>query len=144
MSEADKIPDSILGLDVALPKLTDDGVDNNYAEWALRPESTLKAWGLWKFIEGDSSTPPALETQRISGTEKGQPRVIPIPGNKGEYNAVEDAEPWMSGNSLILSKIVFAVPDRLLYLVRPAEYAKKAWQNIKMLYPPINSLPVHK
>jgi hypothetical protein len=34
-----------------LPKLTDDGQNNNYGEWETKAYHILRSWDLWKYIE---------------------------------------------------------------------------------------------
>src|SRR5258708_33963617 len=43
-----------------LPKVLDDGTNNNYGSWKGRAYYKLQKWGLWKNIEGQGSHPPAI------------------------------------------------------------------------------------
>lgn len=46
----------------------------------------------------------------------------------------------MAANNLCLSKIVHAVPTHQLHLVKRAIYAKQAWESLRSVYQPRNSL----
>ena len=57
-------------MDSALPKLFDNGNDNNYVEWETKASWTLSLWNLWKYIEGPESTLSGTSTgTRWEGTE---------------------------------------------------------------------------
>jgi hypothetical protein len=66
---------------------------------------------------------------------------IHVPGNLAEHEqAVNDAEPWMAGNNTALARIVAAVPDHQLHLVKRTKYAKQAWESLRSVYKPQNWL----
>ena len=129
-----------------LPKLSDDGNNNNYGEWETKAYHILRSWDLLKYIEGEESTPPVIPTLRQEQTYDGyndaqQLTRIRVSGNKDAYDAaVAKAVPWTTSNNLCLSKIVNAVPNIQLHLVRRAKYAKEAWENLKAYYQPGNTL----
>ena len=45
MSDNERIPRN------ELPKIIDDGTNNNYGEWKMKSYYKLKEWGLLKYIE---------------------------------------------------------------------------------------------
>ena len=129
-----------------LPKLVDDGHNNNYGEWETKAYHILRSWDLIKYIEGPTSTPPEIPELRLPESYNGmndenELTTIHIRGNQEEYDlAVAEALPWTTGNNLCLSKIVNAIPNIQLHLVRRSTYAKEAWDSLKAFYQPGNSL----
>jgi hypothetical protein len=47
-------------IESTLPKLLDNGSDNNYGEWEIKASRTLSLLNLWKYIEGPDSSPSVL------------------------------------------------------------------------------------
>jgi hypothetical protein len=129
-----------------LSKLADDGQNNNYGEWETKAYHMLRSWDLLKYIEGPESTAPVIPPLRLEQVYDGFNdhdvlTRVHIRGNQDEYDeAVANAAPWMTGNNLCLSKIVNAVPNIQLHLVRRAQYAKEAWDSLKSFYQPGNTL----
>jgi hypothetical protein len=119
-----------------LPKIVDDGTYNNYGEWETKSYHKLREWNLLKYIEGATSQPPIIPPLRQTVThhgvdDNGHSNTIHVPGNLNlveHERAVNDAEPWMSGNNVTLARIVMAVPSHQLHLVKRAKYAKQAWE----------------
>lgn len=107
-----------------LPKLTDDGQNNNYSEWETKAYHILCSWDLWKYIEGPTSEAPNVpalrELQTFHGVDNnGNVLSIRDLGNKEEHEqAIKNAQPWMDGNNLCLSKIVTTVPSPQIHLVK--------------------------
>jgi hypothetical protein len=129
-----------------LPKLVDDGVNNNYGEWETKSYHKLDEWDLLKYIEGPSSEPPVIpplrETVSHQGIDDaGNVGTFHILGNANEHQqALTDAEPWLTGNKSALARIIAAVPASQLHLVKRAKYAKRAWEALRSVYQPRNSL----
>jgi hypothetical protein len=125
-----------------LPKIVDDGTNNNYGEWVTKLYHKLRSWDLWKYIEGPESVPPIIPALHDTVTHHGVDddgclRTIHVPGNLAEHEQkTKDAEPWMTANNLALSKIVNAVPAHQLHLVKCTLYAKQAWQSQCSVYQP--------
>jgi hypothetical protein len=128
-----------------LPKLTDDSFINNYSDWSSKCYHSLRTWGLWKYIEGPTSTPPAIpplvEATVVVGTDSdGVRREVTLPGNNDERERrIRDAQPWMGANDLTLNKLVSATPELQMHLVEDEIYAKQAWNNLATNYKPQNS-----
>jgi hypothetical protein len=129
-----------------LPKLTDDGTNNNYGEWKTKSFHKLREWDLLKYIEGPNSTPPTIPSLRETITYHGvddnnQLSTVHVLGNATEHQqAVIDAQPWMTGNNVALSRIVASIPSHQLHLVQQAKFAKQAWESLSSVYQPRNSL----
>ena len=129
-----------------LPKIIDDGTNNNYGEWETKSYHKLREWNLLKYIEGPDSEPPIIPPLRHTVTHHGVDNdsnvsSIHVPGNLAEHNeALTRAEPWMTGNNTALSRIVASVPSHQLHLVKCATYAKQAWESLRSVYQPRNSL----
>src|SRR6266403_1962981 len=129
-----------------LPKIIDDGTDNNYGEWKIRSYHKLREWGLLKYIEGPTSDPPFIPPLRQTLTcqsvdDNGNLSTTHVLGNDAEHQkALADAEPWLSGNNIALSRIVTALPSRQLHLVQNVLYAKQAWESLRSIYRPRNLL----
>ena len=129
----------------ALPKIIDDGTNNNYGEWETKSYHQLRDWDLLTYIEGSNSQPPIIPPLRhtVAHTgidDSGHMSTIHIPGNEDEHDqALKDAGPWMAGNNTALAKIVAAVPVHQLHLVKRAKYAKQAWESLRSVYPPPHS-----
>jgi hypothetical protein len=100
-----------------LPKITDNGTDNNFGEWETQSYHKLRDWDMLKYVEGPDSLPPIIPTLRHTTShrginEAGRLSTIHIPGNEEEYeDAVRRAVPWMNGNNSALARIVAAVPS---------------------------------
>ena len=129
-----------------LPKLVDDGRENNYGEWKTKSYHKLREWDLLKYIEGPDSNPPIIpplrERQTFHGVDDaGNQSTVHVPGNAAEHQtAVRKAKPWTTGNNIALSRIVAAVPGNQLHLVEHTLYAKNAWESLRSVYQPNNSL----
>lgn len=129
-----------------LPKIIDDGTNNNYGEWETKSYHKLREWDLLMYVEGPTSQPPIIPPLRHPVTHQGfddagQMSTVHVPGNEDEHEqALIDAQPWMSGNNTTLSRIVAAVPSHQLHLVKRAKYAKQAWESLRSVYQPRNSL----
>ena len=54
-----------------LPKLKDDGVNNNYGEWETKSYHRLEQWDLLKYIDGATSEPPFIPALRPPTTHHG-------------------------------------------------------------------------
>lgn len=128
-----------------LPKLIDDGNDNNYGEWKIKSYYMLRAWDLWKYIEGPESAPPIIPALRETATHcgigvSGCKQTFYVDGNHAEYQQkTEESKPWMDANDLALTTIVNAVPSLQIHVVENAIYAKQAWESLRSVYQPINS-----
>lgn len=131
---------------VELPNLVDDWINNNYGEWEIRSYHKLGEWDLLKYVEGPTSQPPVIPPLRHTVThhgidDDGHLSTVHVLGNLAEHEqALRDAIPWMTGNKTALARIVSAVPSHLLYLVKDAKYAKQAWESLRSMYRPQNSL----
>jgi gag-polypeptide of LTR copia-type len=129
-----------------LPKIVDDGINNNYGEWETKSYHKMREWNLLKYIEGPASQPPTIPLLREesihSGLDENDHVVkIRVPGNLAEHEqAVKNADPWMTGNNTALARIVSAVPSNQLHLVKRAKYAKNAWDSLRSVYRPRNSM----
>ena len=129
-----------------LPKFLDNGADNNYAEWRVKSYHKLLKWKLLKYIEGPSSIPPNIPPLRHTTThhgvdDDGHVSTFHILGNAVEHEqALTEAEPWMTGNNTTLSRIVASLPKHLLHSIEGVKYAKVAWENLRSIYQPHNSL----
>jgi hypothetical protein len=128
-----------------LPKLFDDGADNNYGSWKNRSYYKLREWGLWKYIEGPGSVPPTVPALCPSATyhgvdDDGHLTTAHVRGNEEEHRvAVATAEPWHAGNELALGRIYTALPDQSLHLLLGITHAKDAWECLRANYQPQNS-----
>jgi len=127
-----------------LPKLIDDGTNNNYGDWASRCYHLLRTWGLWKYIAGSTSIPPdvpaLVESKIVNAIVEGELKQVELPGNATEREKkLKDAQPWMDGNNLTLTKFVSAAPELQMHLVENEVYAKQAWENLGINYKPLNS-----
>lgn len=126
-----------------LPKLVDDGIDNNYGEWEFQSHHALLDWDLLKYIENEPPFIPPFEPTIYhhglnDNDEIGTVRTV---GNREEHDAaVENARPWMAGNNTALARIVAAVPASQLHLLRGIKYAKQAWIALRSVYQPRNSM----
>jgi hypothetical protein len=129
-----------------LPKLIDDGQNNNYGEWEIKSFHVLRSWELLKYVEGPDSIAPDIPPLRLNQayngmTDENEIATVHIRGNRHEHDlAVEHARPWMTGNNLCLSKIINAVPSTQLHLVKCSIYAQQAWESLKAFYQPGNRL----
>jgi gag-polypeptide of LTR copia-type len=129
-----------------LPKIIDDGTNNNYGEWETKSYHKLREWDLLKYIEGPTSKPPTIPPLRDTVThhgvdDSGNQSAVHVSGNAAEHQqALNDAAPWMAGNNTTLSRIVSALPGHQLHLVKRAIYAKQAWESLRSIYQPRNSL----
>lgn len=130
----------------SLPKLIDVDDNNNYGEWETKCFHLLQSWDLWKYIDGDEDTPPIIPTLRADATyhgtnDEGEISVAHIPSNAVERDAaIAAAKPWKDNNDLCLTKLVNAVPGNQIHLVKRVPYAKTAWDNLRSIYQPMNSL----
>ncbi|KAF8489708.1 hypothetical protein F5888DRAFT_1638455 [Russula emetica] len=108
-----------------LPKLVDNGLDNNYGPVSQPPEIPL-----------------LIHPTSYQGlNDNGILTTVHIARNIIEHwNAINNAQPWMTGNNVALSRIVAAIPSHQLHLVQNAMYAKQAWENLWLVYQPHNSL----
>jgi hypothetical protein len=130
-----------------LPKLIDDGNNNNFGEWQKKSYLQLLSWDLWKYIDGPDSAPPDIpilrQTTAHQGTDQdgSNPRTYYVTGNADEFNAKSKAaKPWMAANNITLSKIGRAVPGDQFHIIDHIRYAKEAWQSLHSHYQPRNSL----
>lgn len=129
-----------------LPKILDDGTNNNYGEWKTKLYHKLREWDLLKYIKGPKSTPPAIPPLRLPTeyhglNELNQIATVRDLGNVVEHQqAITNAKPWMSRNNTTLSRIISALPSQQLHLVKSATYAKEAWDALRSYYQPQNSL----
>jgi hypothetical protein len=116
------------------------------AKWETKSYHKLLEWDLWKYIEGPTSEPLAIPLLRKTVTHhgldpNGNPSTVIQQGNNAEHQqALENARPWMIGNNTTMSWIVAAVPGGQLYLIKPSKYAKQAWEILRSVYQPRNSL----
>jgi hypothetical protein len=128
-----------------LPKLKDDGINNNYGEWETKSHHRLEQWDLLKYIEGPTSDPPFIPTLQLPTTHHGlndENNLVTVRtlGNAAEREqAIQNAQPWLKGNKIALAHIVTAVPGHQLHLVKRATYAKQAWKALQAVYQPRNS-----
>jgi gag-polypeptide of LTR copia-type len=131
---------------IELPKLKDNGVNNNYGKWETKSSLKLDDWDLLKYIQGPDSEPPFIPplhqpVTHHSPDKDGILRTINIPGNDNEHRqAVAAAAPWTKGNKTALMRIVAAIPTSWLHLVKHTKYAKKAWKALRSVYQPHNFL----
>ncbi|TDL20193.1 hypothetical protein BD410DRAFT_384884 [Rickenella mellea] len=130
-----------------LVKISDDGPNNNFAEFELKNKLTLEVFDLWKYIEGPLSDPPVIPTLVTPKTVHGinirtnEPCTLVTFGNAEEVRHAElDAEPWFHGDACALSKILDSVPDHKTHVVRTAKYAKQAWEALCSYYKRSNSI----
>jgi hypothetical protein len=113
-----------------LPKLLDDGTNNNYSSWKNQTYYKLHEWGLWRYIEGLTLEPPVISTLHPTAAYHGldndsQVTTIHVWENKEEYRAVmAAAEPWHTGNELALGHIYNTLPDQSFYLLLGITLAK--------------------
>lgn len=129
-----------------LTKLEDDGDKNNYEEFEFKAKWELRANGMWKYIEGDSSVPPSIpklrkETKITGKDENDVEHTIIQPSNEHEVKkALNDSKSWFDGDSKALAAIVKAVPRSKLHLVKPCQFAREAWLCLKAEYRSVNSM----
>jgi hypothetical protein len=129
-----------------LPKIVDDGENNNYAEWKTRSQCKLRSWGLWKYIEGLDSMLPNVPILRETYVQRGKDKHgtlqdYTVDGNSEEYHKkVAEAKPWVTGDKLVLDKIISATPSNILPLVQNIPHAKQAWEALHSTYQPTNSI----
>jgi hypothetical protein len=92
-----------------LPKLLDDGNNNNYGEWKTRSYHKLHEWDLLKYIKGPTSNPPIIpplcQPCEYHGlNEFNKLATVRDLGNVNEHQlALTRAQPWMSGNNTTLT-----------------------------------------
>jgi hypothetical protein len=92
-----------------LPKIFNDGTNNNFREWQTKSFHRFREWDLLKYLEGPTSEPPFIPPlrQTISHTridDDGRETTIHIQGNQTKHQqALTNAEPWMPGNNTALS-----------------------------------------
>ena len=128
-----------------LPKLVDDGINNNYGEWKTRSYHKLREWDLLKYIEGPESEPPFIPnlqppTEHHGLDENNRIATVRVLGNAAERQiAIQNAKPWMTGNNIALSRIIAAFPSTQLHSAQNAPYTKQAWENLRSVYQPWNS-----
>jgi hypothetical protein len=131
-----------------LPKLIDDGVNNNYREWKAKSYHKLCEWDLLKYIEGPESEPPYIpplqQPAKYHGLNENDHIVtVRVLGNAAEHQlAVQNAKPWMTSNNITLSHIIATLPSIQLHSAQNAKYAKQAWENLHSVYQLQNSLHV--
>jgi hypothetical protein len=129
-----------------LPKIVDDGTNNNFGEWQTKSYHKLCDWNLWKYIEGPNSDPPIIPPLCQTVTHHGVDdnsnlSTIHVLGNLAVHKkAIQDAEPWMTRNNTALARIVSAIPSHQLHLIKRVQYAKQAWESLHSVYQPCNSL----
>ena len=129
-----------------LPKIIDNGTNNNYGEWETKSYHKFRKWNLLKYIEGSNSELPVISPLCHIVTyhgvdDDGNVSSIHVPGNLAKHKeALTQAEPWMTSNNTALSRIVAAIPSHQLHLVKHATYAKQAWESLCLVYQPRNSL----
>src|SRR6267154_2210365 len=113
-----------------LPKLVDDGTNNNYCKWKTKSYHKLHEWDLLKYIEGPESDPPAipvlcLPTLYHGLNENNQISTVRDPRNADERQmALADAKPWLAGNNITLSCIIASISGQQLHLVQQVKYTK--------------------
>jgi hypothetical protein len=99
-----------------LPELLDDGTNNNYGVWKTKSYHKFLEWDLLKYIEGPTSDPPNIPPLRETVTyhgvnDDGNVSTLHVLGNAAEHQqAVAEAQPWMTGNTTALSRIVASLP----------------------------------
>src|ERR1700742_2372779 len=89
-----------------LPELKVDSATgkNNYSLWSGKAQALLEAWGYWKYVGGEESTPPIIparvEPKEVHGIgADGNPAAVIVPGNIAQYEAaIAAAEPWNKMN----------------------------------------------
>jgi hypothetical protein len=54
-----------------LPKLIDNGLNNNYGEWKTKSFHILRSLGLWKYIDGPLSILPVIPSLVLPQTHHG-------------------------------------------------------------------------
>src|SRR5258707_10832340 len=129
-----------------LPKVLDDGTNNNYGSWKGRAYYKLQEWGLWKYIEGPGSHPPAIPILHLATAyhgldDEGHITTAHVPGNEEEFEmAMAAAKPWHAGNELALGHIYNALLDQSLNLLLGITHAKDAWECLHSNYQPQNSV----
>jgi hypothetical protein len=117
-----------------LPKIIDDHVNNNYAEWVFESHLKLLSWDLWKYIKGPESTPPTIpdlcEETVLEATDAddGQAKKFCLSGNAKEHQQkLKEAAPWMASNNTVLSKIASATPSDQLHLIQDVLPSPRPW-----------------
>ncbi len=126
-----------------LPKLLDNGTNNNYGSWKNQAYYKLQEWGLWKYIEGPRSQPPTIPTLHLIAAYHGLDNGGHITTNKEEYEvAVVAAKPWYAENELALDCVYNALLDQSLHLLLDNTYAKDAWECLCSNYQSQNSVRV--
>jgi hypothetical protein len=140
------MPDSESTHHTELPKIVDDGTNNNYGEWRTQAYHKLLDWDLWKYIEGPDSIPPFIPPliqpiEHHGLDENDQIFTVRVLGNAAEHHqAMINARPWMTGNTTTLCHIIAAIPGKQLHIIQQTKYAKQAWECLRSVYQPRNSL----
>jgi hypothetical protein len=128
-----------------LPKIIDDGINNNYGDWRKKAYLQLLSWDLWKIIEGPESIPlpaPIFRAPHPDDPDNADdPDGLYGTTDKAEFDRKsKEAKLWMTVNNITLAKIGKAVPGDQFHIIDRIRYAKEAWQNLHDHYLPRNSL----
>jgi hypothetical protein len=82
-----------------LPKIVDDGMNNNYGKWKTQSYHKLRDWHLLQYIEGESSTAPIIlalydEVSYHGLDANNAVATVHVPSNAAEHKlAIQNTEP---------------------------------------------------
>ena len=130
-----------------LPKIIDNGTNNNYREWKIKSYHKLLEWDLWKYIEGPTSEPPVIPPLRETVTYHGvnpdgnESTIIQQGYLANHQQAVENARPLDDRQQPPLSHAIAAtLPSQQMHQIERVKYAKQVWENLRSIYQPCNTL----
>ena len=144
MSDSDKSSSS-KDYSGKLPKLIVKGNTHNYGEWSIQSEIQLLGQGLWKYVVGPDSNPPAIPPLQLPFTQHGIDKhgaenEINVPGNANERKkAIADAKPWMEKNDYTRAVICKSLDNRQLHRVKHLQYASQVWESLRQQFIKPNS-----
>jgi hypothetical protein len=104
-----------------LPKLKDDGINNNYGELETKSYHKLEQYDLLQYIKGTSSDLPLIPPLHAPTTHHGlddNNNLVSVRdlGNTIKCDEViQAAKPWTKGNKTALAHIINAIPGHQLH-----------------------------
>jgi hypothetical protein len=98
-----------------LLKLIDNSNTNNYGEWKMKSYHKLCKWDLLKYIEGPTSNLPVIlplhKVREYHGLNEFNiiATIWDLSNADKHYQALIDAQPWMTDNNTMLAQIITAI-----------------------------------